>query len=232
MTRRANRTLLQRMGFVPARPTRSELAKSRKEFKFRVRQKRKEFGDEMVRLRKSARSGRTRSTRRLEKLFHEVYGREPNPREIAGMIGGNRMATKKRKSKKKKNSRKGVMPAGLRKYWAKLRGKKNPRRKRNAKSRPFIGPDGKVWHSSGKGRPRKKKKQNPRVRTRTIVKYKYRTRKVKVYPKRRRRARKSNPRVKRTIRIQAPPGLGPKGLRRFRAMAAKAYGAPARIVKR
>jgi hypothetical protein len=105
MTRARNRTLLQRMGFVPARPTRSELAKSRKEFKFRVRQKRKEFGDEMVRLRKSARSGRTGSTRRLEKLFHEVYGREPNPREIADMIGGNRMATKKRKSKKKKNAR-------------------------------------------------------------------------------------------------------------------------------
>jgi hypothetical protein len=207
MTRARNRTLLQRMGFVPARPTRSELAKSRKEFKFRVRQKRKEFGDEMVRLRKSARSGRTGSTRRLEKLFHEVYGREPNPREIAGMIGGNRMATKKRKSKKKKNSRKGVMPPALRKYWAKLRGKKNPRKRRKARRNPRV-----------------------RVRTRTVIKY--RTRKVKVYPKRRRRARKSNPRVKRTIRIQAPAGLGPKGLRRFRAMAAKAYGAPARIVKR
>lgn len=213
-----------RFGFLPAHPTRADLAKSRREFKARVRQKTKEMRAEYSRLRKSSRSGRTGSTRKLEALFHDVYGpggMVENPRDLPGMtagqiaaieklIRGNQMAQKKRRSKKKRNGRKGTMPAGLKAYWAKKRRGKakrqNPRR-----------------HT-------KRRKPRVRVRTRTVIKY--RTRKVKVYPKRRRR--RANPRRSkaRTIRIQAPSGLGPKGLRKFRALAAKAYGMRARIVRR
>lgn len=130
------------------------------------------------------------------------------------------MATKKRRKRKK--NRKGKMPAGLRKYWAKKRAakrkrsnpKKRPRakvrrprrrktvRRRNAVSRPFIGPDGKVWMSSGR---KPKKKQPPR--------------------------KKANPR-RGVRRIKAPAGLGPKGLRQYAAMVRKAYpNARVRVVK-
>lgn len=207
------------LGFTPARPTRADLVKSRREFKAAVKTKRKEVVAEYKRLRKAARSGRTQSTRKLEALFHEVYGPEKNPRilpemdagqlaAIERLIKGKTMAQKKR-SKKKKNGRKGTMPAGLRAYWAKKRAAKAKRRN-----------------------PRKKARARARVRPRMRTVIKYRTRTVKVYPKRKRR--KANPRRKArtTIRIKAPAGLGPKGLRQFRAMAAKAYGAPARIVKR
>ncbi len=154
--------------------------KSRREFKAAVREKRRQLTAEYKRLRKSAHSGRTQSTRRLEQLFHEVYGREANPRilpemnaqqlaAIEKLIKGNAtMAQKKRKSKKKKNGRKGKMPAGLRAYWAK---------KRRAKS---------------KRRNPRRKRRNPRtrVRTRTVIRYRYRTRKPKA---RRARRRRSNP---------------------------------------
>lgn len=204
------------LGFTPARPTRADLVKSRREFKAAVRAKRREIVAEYKRLRKSARSGRTQSTRKLEELFHEVYGPEQNPRilpemdaeqlaAIRKLIGGKDMAQRKSKSKKKKN---GKQPAGLKAYWARKRAAKAKRRN-----------------------PRKKARARARVRTRTRTVIKYRTRTVKVYPKRKRR--KSNPRRKAaTIRINAPAGLGPKGLRQFRSMAARAYGAPARIVKR
>lgn len=207
-------------GFAPVKPTRSDLRKSRREFKGAVSQKVKAIRAEYSRLRKSARSGRTNDTRKLEKLFHEVYARNPRVlpemtteqlAAIEKLIRGKSMASKKRKSKKKKNGRKGKMPAGLKAYWAKKRRAKNSR-----------------------SRPRKKnrrRKTNPKVRyrTRTVVKYRYRSR-----PKAKRtRRRKSNPRRgKTTLRIKAPAGLGPKGLRKFRALAAKAYGVPARIVKR
>jgi hypothetical protein len=215
-------------GFLPAHPTRADLAKSRRAFKATVSRKAKEMRAEYSRLRKASRSGRTQSTRRLEQLFHEVYGpAQENPRilpmmsesELAAiekLIRGKAMAQKKKS--KKKRTRKGKMPAGLKAYWAKKR------RAKNSRSKPAK-------------KYRRRKKRNPRrrtrVRVRTVVKYKYRTRKVKVYPKRRkRRARRANPRRKSVLRIKAPAGLGPKGLRKFRAMAAKAYGVPARIVKR
>ena len=66
------------LGFSPSHPTKKVLAKSRQEFKGRVRVKRQEFGDEMRRLRKSA-QGRTAKTRKLERLFHEIYGPQENP---------------------------------------------------------------------------------------------------------------------------------------------------------
>jgi hypothetical protein len=132
-------------GFFPAHPTRADLVKSRREFKAGVRQKVKEMRAEYSRLRKSARSGRTQSTRKLEQLFHEVYGPQENPRilpemneqqlaAIEKLIRGKAMAQKKRK-KKRKNPRKGRMPAGLKAYWAKKRRAKNSRRRNSLKGR-------------------------------------------------------------------------------------------------
>jgi hypothetical protein len=201
VTRARNRTLLQSLGFIPARPTKAELLKSRREFKGRIRQKRKEFGDEMRRLRKSVSAGRRSSTRKLEQLFHEVYGREMNPRELAAIQGGTTVA-KKRKPKKKRNPRKCVMPPGLRKYWAKKRAKKNPRR-------------------------RKKAKRNPRVRVRTRTVIKYRTRTVKV---RSRRRRKANPQPRRSTRINLK-GFTAGQLKRVASAIRSATGKRVRIVK-
>lgn len=167
-------------GFIPARPTRADLVKSRREFKSNVRRKVKEMRAEYSRLKKSARSGRTQSTRKLEQLFHEVYGPEQNPRILPEMNdkqlaaierlikGKDDMAQKKKR--KKRNGRKGTMPAGLKAYWAKKRRSKKSKRRN----------------------PSKRRRTNPRrvkVRTRTIVKYRYRSR-----PKRKRaRRRQSNP---------------------------------------
>ncbi len=129
-------------GFLPAHPTRADLRKSRGEFKAAVREKRRQLRAEYSRLRKAARSGRTQQTRKLEQLFHEVYGREQNPRilpemtdeqlaAIEKLIKGKTMAQKKRESKKKKS---GKMPAGLAAYWARKRRAKakrrNPKRRR------------------------------------------------------------------------------------------------------
>lgn len=140
----------------------------------------------------------------FDSLFRDAIRR--NPRQ-----GVKSMATKKRK---KKSSRKSKMPAGLKAYWAKKRRAKTKRR-------------------PAKRRNPRKKRARAKVRTRTRTIIKYRTRTVRVKAKRR-RPRKSNPRRKarRQIRIKAPAGLGPKGLRQFRAMAARAYGMPARIVNR
>ena len=147
MNRKRNKRNIH-FGFLPAQPTRADLVKSRREFKAGVREKVREMRAEYARLRRSARAGRTASTRKLEQLFHEVYGPEgplQNPRTLPGMsakqlaaierlIRGTTIMAKKRKSKKKKNARKGKMPAGLKAYWAKKRAAKakrrNPRRKR------------------------------------------------------------------------------------------------------
>ena len=219
-------------GFLPARPTRADLVKSRLEFRAAVRRKTKEQHREQQqrkllrlleykRLRKSARSGRTGGTRRLESLFHEVYGpggMVQNPRELPGLkpaqlaaienlIKGNATMAKKQKSKKKRNSRKGKMPAGLKAYWD---------RKRAAKAK--------------RKNPRRRRRTNPkvRVRTRTIIKYRTRTVKVKVRPLR----RKINPRRATVRRIVAPSGLSPKGLQQFRRTVAKLTGKRTRIVSK
>lgn len=217
--RRKNYSLVQSLGWAPSKPTKTGLRQWRREHKARVAKRVKEIRSDYARMAKSARAGFKDKTK-LERLFHEVYGRGENPRTLPEvtdaqlaafekLITGSTstMAQKKRKSKKKKNSRKGKMPAGLKAYWAKKRRAKNSRRRTRKKAR------------------------NPRRRTRTRTIIRYRTRIVKVRAKRRRR--KSNPRRKaQTLRIKAPAGLGPKGLRKFRALAAKAYGVPARIVKR
>ena len=222
-----------------AKKRKKELARSREEFQERVREKRRllkeqhreqqqrkreqesQLRSEYKRLRKSARGGRTGGTRRLESLFHEVYGpggMMQNPRELPGLksaqlaaienlIKGNATMAKKQKSKKKRNSRKGKMPAGLKAYWA---------RKRAAKAK--------------RKNPRRRRRTNPkvRVRTRTIIKYRTRTVKVKVRPRR----RKINPRRATVRRIVAPSGLSPKGLQQFRRTVAKLTGKRTRIVSK
>ena len=206
-------------GFLPAHPTRADLMKSRREFKAAVRRKTKETRDEYTRLRTAARSAKPApgvgGKKKLEQLFHEVYGQNPRqlpeftPKQMAAiqkLIRGRTMMAKKRKSKKKRN---GKMPAGLKAYWAKKRRAKNSRSKPRKKNR--------------------RRRMNPRVRTRTrtIIKYRYRTRKVK-----RVRRRKSNPRRHTVRRIIAPKGLSPKGLQQFRRTVAKLTGKRTRIVPR
>jgi hypothetical protein len=126
----------------------------------------------------------------------------PQIAAIRKLIRGGRMAQKKRRTKKK-NSRKGKMPAGLKAYWAK---------KRRAKANPLK-------------RRRKKKNPRARVRTRTIVRY--RTRKVKVYPKRR---RKLNPRLRRAKRINLK-GFTRSQIKRVASAIRSATGKRVRIVK-
>ena len=199
-------------GFAPVKPTRADLQKSRREFKMRVREKTKAIRAEYSRLRKSARSGRTNDTRKLEKLFHEVYARNPRVlpemtteqlAAIEKLIRGKSMASKKRKSKKKN----GKMPAGLKAYWAKKRRAKNSRSKPRKKAR--------------------RRKTNPKVRYRTRTVTKWRTRTVKVRAKRRRR--KSNPR--RTAKRIHLKGFTPGQLKRVASAIRRATGKRVRIVK-
>jgi len=69
-------------GFGPSRPSRKELAASRREFKGNVRRKTKEEREYI----RSLRPRRVRGQAKLEKLFHEVYGQ--NPATCGAMIGG------------------------------------------------------------------------------------------------------------------------------------------------
>ena len=230
-------------GFAPVKPTRSDLRKSRREFKGAVSQKVKAIRAEYSRLRKSARAGRTNDTRKLEKLFHEVYARNPRAlpemtteqlAAIEKLIRGKSMASKKRKSKKKKNSRKGKMPAGLKAYWAKKRrakaNRRNPRQRRTRTRRKKNVP--KQLRKSIRKRAIAGTLYG-RSRWSTAARKAFLAGKMAERRQKRRTRRKSNPRRgKTTLRIKAPAGLGPKGLRKFRALAAKAYGVPARIVKR
>lgn len=85
---------------------------------------------------------------------------------IRKLIRGKSMAQRKRRTKKK-NSRKGKMPAGLKAYWAKKRAakaKRNPRKRRVARTNALSS----YWTRRGVAHrppPRKKakrKKKNPR----------------------------------------------------------------------
>ena len=157
MTRKRNINF----GFLPARPTRADLRKSRREFKAAVKRKTREISAEYKRLRKAAREAKPApgigGKQKLEQLFHEVYGQ--NPRQlpeftakqmaaIEKLLRGKTIMAKKRKSKKKKNSRKGKMPAGLKAYWARKRRAKAKRRnpaKRRAKKPKRRKPS---WHKA------------------------------------------------------------------------------------
>jgi hypothetical protein len=202
-------------GFLPARPTRADLVKSRREFKARVRQKVKEQRAQYSRWRKSARAGSGESPytrRKLEQLFHEVYGTGENPRVLPAvtakqlaafekLIKGKTMAQKKKS--KKKNPRKGRMPAALKAYWAKKRRAKAKRRN-----------------------PAKRKRARARVRTRTIIKY--RTRVVKVRAKRR---RTSNPRSRVPSRLNLGNGFTAGQIKKVARAVARITGKRTRIVK-
>jgi hypothetical protein len=74
-------------GFGPSSPSRKELAASRREFRASVRRKTKEERAELSRLRRSARSG-FRGKRKLQDLFHEVYGANPGASICGAKIGG------------------------------------------------------------------------------------------------------------------------------------------------
>ena len=213
MTRKRNINF----GFLPARPTRADLRKSRREFKAAVKRKTREISAEYKRLRKAARQAKPApgigGKQKLEQLFHEVYGQ--NPRQlpeftakqmaaIKKLLRGKTIMAKKRKSKKKKNSRKGKMPAGLRAYWA---------RKRRAKA---------------KRRNPRRKRRNPRtrIRTRTVIRYRYRTRKAKA---RRPRRRRSNP-LRKAKRITLK-GFTASQIRKVASVVRRATGKRVRVVK-
>jgi len=72
-------------GFGSSAPSRKELAASRRGFRARVRQKTKEERTYIRGLARSARAG-GRTKRKLEELFHEVYG--ANPAICGARIGG------------------------------------------------------------------------------------------------------------------------------------------------
>jgi len=75
------------LGFGPSEPSRKELASSRREFKRRVRTQAKAIGTDYTRMRKSARTS-FRGKKKLEGLFHEVYGVNPGARICGAKIGG------------------------------------------------------------------------------------------------------------------------------------------------
>lgn len=78
-------------GFLPARPTRADLAKSRREFKAGVRAKVKQEREYIRGLKRSARAARG-AQRGGERVFHEVYGQHEdaivNPAICGKRIGG------------------------------------------------------------------------------------------------------------------------------------------------
>jgi hypothetical protein len=230
-------------GFFPAHPTRADLVKSRREFKAGVRQKVKEMRAEYSRLRKSARSGRTQSTRKLEQLFHEVYGPQENPRilpemneqqlaAIEKLIRGKAMAAKKRRTKKKKNG-KGKLNAGLRRYLAQQRAKKakrNPRRKRtkrNSTHAPNL-----VERLRNKIARQQRYAEIQRLRERSARKRSLRQvlshgDSRKTNPKRR---RKSNPRPRKAQRINLK-GFTSSQIKRVASAIRRATGKRVRIVR-
>ena len=111
-------------GFLPARPTRADLRKSRGEFKAAVKRKTQETRAEFKRLRKAAREAKPApgigGKQKLEQLFHEVYGQ--NPRQlpeftakqmaaIEKLLRGKTIMAKKSGSQKKRRETGKCLPA-------------------------------------------------------------------------------------------------------------------------
>lgn len=94
--------------------------------------------------------GRVGGKRKLNELFHELYGRNP------------KMAKKKTRKRKKRNG----MPSGLKKYWAKMRAKRAARipRKVRRKSYALL----KRAVAKNKVRNYRKRRSNPK-RRRTVT---------------------------------------------------------------
>jgi hypothetical protein len=74
-------------GFGRSEPSRKELAASRRQFKASVRRRTKEERADYSRLRRSARDS-FRGKKKLQDLFHEVYGANPGARICGAKIGG------------------------------------------------------------------------------------------------------------------------------------------------
>ena len=205
-------------GFGPSKPTKRERRKSRTEFQARVKRGRsaakktreKESGTLFKQLQRDAkpqRAKRPRWTPQDEAGWQELL--RSNPREFPGdltkeqilalrkLVRRKTMATKKRK--RKRNSRKGKMPAGLKAYWAKKRRAKAKRK--NPKKR------------------RARKVKRTRVRRRKPVSIR-----VRNY-RRPRRRRKANPPRKRSVKvIKTNLRKGTKAFSQFVAQTRAKYG--------
>jgi hypothetical protein len=191
------------MGAQRARILAGERARQEKAFKEHMKaRKRRSFAADddadkyFAGLRKKARAalpkasgGRVGGKKQLNDLFHELYGRNP-------------VATKR----KKRKSKKGTMPAGLKRYWAKKRAAK--RKRKNSAKRPFMSA-GKVMWSGGRPKKRRAKKRKAsgftaadRRRALALL-----GRSLKKNPRRRkvRKARRST--VAQVRRVSLPAGL-------------------------
>lgn len=82
------------LGFAPSRPTKKQLAESRRSFKRGVREKGAEIGEDLKRMKRAARASQKQS--RSSRVFHELYGRQLydkeglpiNPIICGAMVGG------------------------------------------------------------------------------------------------------------------------------------------------
>jgi hypothetical protein len=168
----------------------------------------------------------------LKKNPHRVFPGDLTAPEVLALqklARGGQMATKKRRQRKKKNPRKGVMPPGLRKYWAKKRAKKKNPAKKKRKLRPRQ-----AYTKKTKKRRRRKLgfKLYPVVRGGKTVWVSVPPKERNPRKKSRRRRRRPAAKRRGTVKLTPPRGLGPKGLRQYVALARKAYpNSPVRIVK-
>lgn len=195
-------------GFGPSKPTNRERRKSRTEFQAGVRRKRsgykrvreKESSTLFKQLQRDAKPQRAKRHKMSpadEQAWQELL--RSNPQKARELVRQATMAKKKRSKKRKRNSRKGVMPAGLKAYLAKKRRakakRKNPKKRRTRKVK--------------RTRVRRRKPVSMRVRN-------YR---------RPRRRRKANPRRKRSVKIiKTNLRKGTKAFRQFVAAQRAKYG--------
>lgn len=208
-------------GLGPApKASKRERAKSRREFQSGVERKRrkmrsakdKEQGGLFRQLQRDVKPQRAKRYK-MSEADKEAFAQmlRENPHLTAAEIGKLvRQKTMAKKRKRKKNrSRKGKMPAGLRKYWAKKRAAKNPKRRKRARRRKL----------NPKRRRRVVRRRRVSMRVRN---YRRRPRKI-----RRRRVRRSN--LRKPVIIKTPPGVSAKV---FASAIRRATGKRVRIIKK
>jgi hypothetical protein len=134
--------------------------------------------------------------------------------ELQNLVGLGKGMSKKAKRKKKRNPRKGVMPAGLKKYWAKKRAAKNRRRSVAKQTR--------------------RRKPNARRRKRNIyfdthsLGFKWGKK-----PRRRKRRAKRNPaRKAHPLRLKVPAGMTAQRYAKLVRPVLRGTGIPVRVVKK
>lgn len=192
--KRRKKNLYFGLGPAPT-PTKGERSRQRKEFRAGVQRKRTAFKSarekessrlfkQLQRDAKPQRAHRVKMTPRDEELWKQLL-RENPMRKFPGdltreqiqalrkLVRQKHMATKKRK--KRKNPKKGKMPAGLRKYWAKKRAKKAARRVLKKARKTGAIPAGSRWFRAGydrvaKPNPRKPRRAKPRKPRTKIIK--------------------------------------------------------------